>query len=148
MLIIGTFEHSLELEQALAAVERIGVNPARILAVGMDASTDPRTVAGKRTVDGVEVGLACATALAVIGSSVGFILAWGPIVWGLIAALAGFAIGYALRSLGSKRTGSHRRPRTPWPEVTVFVECLDEQSQEIRGILRRYGALSTGCHTR
>lgn len=38
-----------------------------------------------------------ATAFSVIGASIGFKLAWGPIYWGLISAFAGFIVGFAIR---------------------------------------------------
>nr|WP_255654723.1 hypothetical protein [Cohnella sp. REN36] len=147
-MVIGTFEQTLELEQALVEIERLGVNPARILAVGMDTAPDPKASAEKRSVDGIEVGLACATASAVIGASCGFALPWGPIWWGLIGAFGGFAIGYAIRVLAGRHAGTGRRPRTPWPEVAVFVECGEELGAQISGIFRRYGALSVGSHRR
>ena len=41
--------------------------------------------------------MALATAFSVIGASIGFKLAWGPIYWGLIGAFIGFVLGLAIR---------------------------------------------------
>src|SRR5699024_12230010 len=50
--------------------------------------------------DGVsllDVGLVLGTAFAVVGTSIGFKLYLGPIVWGLMAGLIGFTLGLAIR---------------------------------------------------
>jgi hypothetical protein len=44
----------------------------------------------------IEVGMACATGFSVLGASAGFVLAWGPVIWGLLAACFGFGIGFGL----------------------------------------------------
>jgi hypothetical protein len=41
--------------------------------------------------------MALATAFSVVGASVGFILAWGPIYWGLIGADIGFLLGLGIK---------------------------------------------------
>jgi len=37
------------------------------------------------------------TAFSVVGTSVGFRLAWGPIFWGLVSAIIGFILGVLIR---------------------------------------------------
>lgn len=146
MLVVGAFEHSLELEQALNELEHNGVPRSSILIVPMD--TDPDTTyqfVSKRDdlhYKGIEVGIACATAFAVVGTSVGFVLAWGPIVWGLISALAGFIIGFGVIFLTKKK--NYRQLPKKLPEITVIIQCPKNQSPAVMKILWKYPVLSVG----
>ena len=70
--------------------------------------------------------MACATASSVVGTSVGFILKWGPIFWGLLFALIGFTIGFGIYLLVKK--GTYRNLPNKLPEITVIVQCEEEKS--------------------
>lgn len=106
MIVIGAFRHSLDLEQALSVLERSGIPRKQLLVVAMDGEPDVPMPYSSRTKDlhsqGVELGFACATGLAVIGASTGFIAPWGPILGGLAAAILGFGIGFG--TLDSRQT--------------------------------------------
>ncbi|MDG0790333.1 hypothetical protein OMP38_05315 [Cohnella ginsengisoli] len=141
MLLIGCFAHSLALEQALADIERSGIERKHILAVVMNLRSDPDPEAKQS--DAIEMGAAWATACAVIGVAAGFGLAWGPIVWGLIGTAAGFGAGFSLHRIwlrGPVRFGS----KTNVPEVTVIVQCPAALSHDVRLAMYRRGALSVG----
>jgi len=146
MLVIGNFEHSIELEQVLAILENGGISRQRFLVISMD--TDPPSALQylgsplDRHSRGVEAGMAVATAASVVGTSCGFILAWGPIFCGLAAALIGFVVGFGLYRLLNK--GTHPKPEK-LPEVTVIIQCLEDQSALIIDTMWQYRALSVGC---
>ena len=146
MLVIGTFEHSIELEQVLAVLEHRGISRKHIMVVPMD--TDPKTstlFTGKSQdfyYKGIEVGVACATASSVIGTSIGFILALGPVFWGLAAALMGFAIGFGIYAFARK--GNLRRLPKKLPEITVIVQCMEEQSLLVEETMWKYSVLTVG----
>lgn len=146
MLIIGTFEHSIELEQALAVLEHSGISRNHILVVLMDTDPGPPIQPiGKsrgRYYKGIEVGMACATASSVIGTSVGFVLKWGPIFWALITAFAGFTIGFGIYLFANK--GKHRQLPKKFPEITVIVQCPQDQSTQVKEIMWKYYALTVG----
>lgn len=146
MLIIGTFEHSIELEQALTVLEQKGISKKSILVVPMDS--DPKTYmqfTGKsqnRFYKAIEVGMACATASCVIGTAIGFSLTWGPVFWALIGAAAGFAIGFGLYTIAHK--GNYRNLPKVLPEVTVIVRCQEEMSSRVMETMWRYNVLTVG----
>ena len=94
---------------------------------------------------GVEIGMACATALSVIGTCIGFILPLGPIVWGLGLSGIGFAIGYVIYYLFNKNT--HRHIPKKLPEVTVIVECSENQSSSVVDLMWKYRVLTVGKST-
>lgn len=146
MLIIGTFEHCIELEQALAILEHSGIPREHILVVPMDTDPQPpiklATKLGDRYSAAIEIGMACATGCSAMGTCFGFILTWGPIFWGLLAALIGFIIGFGLYLLVNK--GAHRHLPKRLPEVTVIVQCPKEQSILVMETMWQYRVLTIG----
>lgn len=90
----------------------------------------------------IEVGMASATASAVIGTAVGFSLELGPILWGLIATFIGFNVGYWLYLFIKK--GLHTKRDNDLPEVIVIVQTSREQSVRFIETMWKYGALTVG----
>ncbi|MBC8062990.1 MAG: hypothetical protein H7Y18_20355 [Clostridiaceae bacterium] len=147
LIIIGTFQHSNELELLLASLENNHIARKYIMVVPMDV--DPKNPfqfqSRKRDLyyKAMEVGIACATGLSVVGASMGFILKWGPVFWGLIASIIGFLIGFGIY-LFLKKFSIYRHLPSKLPEVTVVVQCQDEQSGLIIDGMWKYCALTVG----
>lgn len=151
MLIVSTFEQTLQVEQALSVLERSGIDRKSILVVPLDPYKKNPNHLEIRGEDikakGLEVGMVVATALSVIGASIGFKLKWGPIVWGLAYAFIGLFIGigavWIYRISKGERTFT-RSPKRPFPEIAVIVQCAEAMSTEVRQILWQYRAISVG----
>ncbi|UJF32906.1 DUF5683 domain-containing protein [Paenibacillus hexagrammi] len=147
--IVGTFEHSTELEQALSLLEHKGIERSRIVPILMNSSKENGSVTSgppsDRTMKAVELGMALATACGVIGISRGFILEWGPIIWGIISAVCGFLVGFSLFLLFTPRSG-HSLGKLPkrMPEVTLMIQCRQEEASSIQDILWLHKAISVG----
>lgn len=149
MLILSTFEHSLEIEEALAVLEHMGIGRQRIMLVAMDnpirLSAPCAVQASSRATLAFEVGMAAATALSVIGICYGFVLVWGPIIWGILTALAGFIIGFGItRWVQNAREAAGIKMKGRIPELTLIVRCPEEQLQDVCRVLSQYHALSVG----
>ncbi|HZG77922.1 MAG TPA: hypothetical protein VEZ72_18870, partial [Paenibacillus sp.] len=90
MQLFSTFEHSMFLELAIAALEKYGIRKERMLVVPLANRKEERKLFDTlHRADGaslIDLGMALATAFSVVSASVGFMLAWGPIYWGLIGA--------------------------------------------------------------
>src|SRR5699024_10550104 len=101
MQLFSTFDHNIYLEMAISKLEEQGIHREYIFAVPLDNRKNERRLFDNlHRSDGtslIDIGAALATAFSVIGVSVGFKLAWGPIVWGLLTALCGFILGVAIR---------------------------------------------------
>ncbi len=147
MIVIGTFLHSLDLELLLAQVEKSPVARKHIMVVPMDMDQEtPARLEDQKTHlrhNGAEVGMACATGFSVFGASAGFVLAWGPVIWGLIAAAIGFGAGFGIyywtRKLGRVRNLPNRLP-----ELIVLVQCGDQQAGLIKDAMWKHSALTVG----
>ena len=147
MLVFGTFEHSIELELFLTTLEKHdGISRDHILVVPMDTDPKPHIQLISKSRDlyskGFEVGMAAATASSVVGTSVGFILQWGPIVWGLLSALIGFTIGFGIYFLAKK--SSYRKLPNRLPEITVIVQCDEEKSRIVMENMWKHRVLTVG----
>ncbi|MFB9324785.1 hypothetical protein ACFFSY_02375 [Paenibacillus aurantiacus] len=148
MLVIGSFQITTELEQVLALLENTGIGRDRIMAVPMDIDETNDALepiqSRDRRAGGFEMAMACATAFAVIGTSRGFIWAWGPIIWGILSAIIGFGFGLLLHIAITMIKGG--RPRKPGqlPEVTLLVRCQPESVEAVRRLLWQHQALSVG----
>lgn len=139
MLIIGLFKQSIELEQALAELEKI-ISRERILIAFMDSGENKNDLNNPHA---FEVGISFGTAGAVIGASCGFVLTLGPILWGLFGTAIGFALGllaYSLVKNGRKRQKQADR----MDEATIIIQCEAEQTRKIIMLLQKYQALSVG----
>ncbi|WP_201007771.1 hypothetical protein [Paenibacillus glycanilyticus] len=145
MIIIGTFKHSIELEHALTKLESLGLSKERLLVVCMDKesktfqSDKPNKESSLST--GIEIGLAFATGLSVIGTSLGFIWTWGPVIWGLIFAFIGFFLGFGINTVFAKKHQEHNRHKA---EVTVIVQCQAAQADEVQQVMWTNRALTVG----
>jgi hypothetical protein len=148
MLVFCTFEQSMELESVLARLEGIGIAREDLLAVPMDpvSSEQPGSVIHtERSTTVFDVGMATATAAAVIGMSMGFVLTWGPVICGLLFAVTGFLVGAAVRMLLNKRSIARKRDKlAESKEVTVVISCPREKLSEIRTLIEHYGAITVG----
>ncbi|CAN7549156.1 hypothetical protein LJR153_003970 [Paenibacillus sp. LjRoot153] len=149
MLIISTFEHSIEVEEALAVLERMGLPRNEIMTIMMDnymeiPDHNYNSNPNKKML-AFEVGMATSTGFAVIGISLGFMLYLGPIIWGVIGAICGFMTGYYLtRFIQTKLLKHVIRKKERLPELAVIIQCQEERFQEVKHVLWEYQALSVG----
>ncbi|WP_059105710.1 hypothetical protein [Shouchella shacheensis] len=146
MQIFATFEHSIFLELALSDLEKKGITKNNILAVSLDNRLEERRLFDTlHQADGVSLfdkGAALAVVFSVIGTSIGFVLRWGPIWWGLIGATFGFLLGFSIDVLILKMV--HKRKRVSkgkQSEVILVINCRPEQVETVEHILWEHLAL-------
>jgi hypothetical protein len=144
--IFSTFEHSSYLELAITSLEKVGVKKESILAVPLINRVEERRLFDTlHRADGISLfdkGAAIGTAFSVVGASVGFILEWGPIYWGLIGAATGFILGFIIDYIIYKVV--HKRNRVvkgKKSEVVLVVECQKELAEKVEEVLWEHLAL-------
>ncbi|WP_421385235.1 hypothetical protein ACOJQI_10875 [Bacillus salacetis] len=146
MQLFSTFIHSSFIEMAVATLEKKGISKEKIFIVPLDNRTEERQVFDTiHRSDGtslIDVGAALATAFAVIGASIGFKLAWGPIYWGLIGAAAGFLLGFGIRLYTEKVIKKKKRLlKGKHSELILIVECEESEGEMVENILFNHYAL-------
>ncbi|MCT8139930.1 hypothetical protein H1D32_20850 [Anaerobacillus sp. CMMVII] len=146
MQIFSTFEHSTYLELAITSLEKVGIKKQQILAVPLTNRVEERRLFDTlHRADGVSLfdkGAAIGTAFSVIGASVGFVLEWGPIYWGLIGAAGGFVIGFLIDYFIFKVIHKRKRElKGKKSEVVVVIDCSDELVEKVEKVLWDHLAL-------
>ncbi|WP_188733469.1 hypothetical protein [Oceanobacillus neutriphilus] len=146
MQIYAILENSIYIEMAIATLEKKGIPKPSIYAIPLDnRSEDRKLFDSLHNSDGtslIDIGIALATAFSVIGTSIGFELAWGPIYWGLITALIGFALGVAIRLFTEKVLKKRKRLlKGKRPEVILIIECEKTMAELVENILWEHFAL-------
>ncbi|MGM0904693.1 MAG: hypothetical protein ACQEXB_26975 [Bacillota bacterium] len=146
MQVFSTFENNSFLEIAISMLEKNGIKKESIFAVPLDNRTEDRKIFDSlHRSDGtslIDIGAALATAFSVIGASIGFELAWGPIYWGLISASIGFILGVAIRLFTEKVIKRKKRLlKGKQSEVILIIDCEESQEELVENILWSHYAL-------
>jgi hypothetical protein len=147
MHVISSFDHSIYVELAITALIEEGISKHQIMAISLDNNKrQPKLFDTIHHSDGyslLDTGSACATALAVIGSSYGFVLKGGPIMWGCTGAVVGFLIGFTIDILLKKRD---KKPnmKNKISEVVILVDCSREEAVIVETVLWNHYALGVG----
>jgi hypothetical protein len=143
LYVIATFEQTIFLELVITALEQKGIVKERILAVPMDKRTEPRKLFDTiHRSDGFSMFDAAAilgTCFMLLGSIYGYILKWGPIIWGIIGAVFGILLGFVLKlSLVKKKNYGTKNITS---EVVLIIRCEEHQWETIEKILWENTAL-------
>jgi hypothetical protein len=143
LYVIATFEQTIFLELVITALEQKGIVKEKILAVPMDKRTEPRKLFDTiHRSDGFSMFDAAAilgTCFMLLGSIYGYILKWGPIIWGIIGAVFGILLGFVLKLLLVKKRNYGTKNITS--EVVLIIRCEEHQWETIEKILWENTAL-------
>jgi hypothetical protein len=139
--VIATFEQSLFLEMAITALQQKGISQAHILAVPLDKRQEPRQLFDTiHRADGfslLDLAAVLGTVFMLLGAIYGSVLAWGPIIWGIIGAcgglIPGFLIKYTILKRRIQKNGGD--PKKITSEVVVMVVCKEWQLQSVEQTL-------------
>ncbi|MBM7656423.1 hypothetical protein [Neobacillus cucumis] len=146
MQLFSTFETTEFLEMAISTLEKKGIKKESIFAVPLDNRKEDRKIFDTlHRSDGtslIDIGIGLATAFSVIGASIGFKLAWGPIYWGLIGAFVGLVLGFAIRLVMELVVKKNKRVlKGKHSEVILIVDCEESQAELIENILWSHFAI-------
>lgn len=140
MQLFSTFDNNLYLEMAISTLEKNGIKKEHIFAIPLDNRVETRKVFDSvHKSDGIslfDIAVALATAFSVIGVSIGFNMAWGPIWIGIISAFTGFVIGLVIRLFTNvifKRRKRILKGKTS--EVILIIDCQERQGELVENIL-------------
>jgi hypothetical protein len=138
MYIVSTFEHSIYLELAITAIQMKGIKKENIMAVSMDKKGEERmlfdTIHSSDGISLLDLPAILAVIFGVFGGIYGFILKWGPLLWGLIAIAAGAIVGFVIKLIITKKY-RHRQNDKRGTEVVVIIECIESQLEMVKDML-------------
>jgi len=146
MQLFATFKHHISLEMCIATIEKNGVPKENIYTIPLDTRQGKLKLFDTMDqADGLslmDIGLVLGTAFSVIGTSIGFKLYWGPIIWGLIAAFIGFMLGLAIRLFVELVFKKRRRiKKEKHSEMILIIDCQETQAELMESILWEHFAL-------
>ncbi|MEQ8200205.1 MAG: hypothetical protein ABRQ24_02160 [Syntrophomonadaceae bacterium] len=155
MFVAGSFEYNLHLELAISELEKKGIPRDAIAAFIMDSRVEERKILDTiHRADGISSFDAAAllgTFLMLLGAIYGFVLPWGPIIWGIIGFITGSVLGflgdvfiarlYKRRDSGGK-TGTNKGKAV---QVVLIVECDRARESIVRDIMWDNLALGVGA---
>jgi hypothetical protein len=149
MIVIATFENSLFIELAISALEQNGVPKEKIFAAPLDKRKDPRKLFDTiHRADGLslfDLGAILGTCLMLLGAIYGYILDWGPIIWGIIGALSGVIIGIIVKLVLFKKNKKKNPNKKIASEIVLIIRCEEQQKEKIEAILWDNIALGLTC---
>lgn len=144
MYIVSTFDHSNYLELAITAIQMKGIEKENILGVSMDKRGESSklfdTLHSSDGLSLLDLPIIFATLFCLVGSIYGFILAWGPVLWGLIGLLSGFSLGFIIKLITTKKY-DNRQEKLRATEVVLIISCQENQSDMVKEILWENHAL-------
>ncbi|AAK80548.1 hypothetical protein BJV85_001290 [Clostridium acetobutylicum] len=144
MYVISTFEHSVYLELAITAIEMKGIKKERIMSIPMDKKGEERMLFDSiQSSDGLSL-FDLPSILAVIGgifgSIYGFVLKWGPILWGLIGIVSCSCVGFVIKLIVTRKYRDEQKC-SERSEVVLIIECDDSKVEMVKDILWKNNAL-------
>jgi hypothetical protein len=144
MNIISTFEYSNYLELAITEIQMKGIPKENILAVPMDKRNEKRklfdTIHHSDSLSLLDLPMILGTFFMIFGAVYGFILKWGPLIWGLIAMFIGFGLGLIIKLYTTKRQAQGQKSLKS-TEVVLIIECAENQMDMIQQTLWKNHAL-------
>jgi hypothetical protein len=144
MYIVSTFDHSVYLELAITAIQMKGIKKEDIMAVPIDKKGEYRTLFDSiHSSDGLslfDLPSILAVIFAIFGGIYGFVLKWGPLIWGLIAIATGFSIGLIIKLIVTKKYNDRQKDKRG-VEVVLIIECPENQLEMVKDTLWSHNAL-------
>jgi len=138
MYVFATFDHSNYLELAITAVQMKGIAKESILGISMDKKGEETKLFDSiHSSDGLsllDLPILLATFFCLLGSIYGFVLTWGPVLWGIIGIIGGFSLGLIIKLITTKKY-NNRQKSLKSPEVVLVIECKDEQMEMVKDLL-------------
>lgn len=143
MFVIATFENSIYIELAISELEQQGITKEMILAAPLDKRREPRrlfdTIHQSDGFSLFDVPSIFGTCLMLLGTIYGYVLEWGPIIWGIIGAVSGLLLGFFIKMIFLKKTGSGSKNISS--EIVLMIRCEETKSEMIEKILWDHLAL-------
>lgn len=145
MYVIASFHYSLHTELAVSQLVEKGLKKEQIFVVPLELKGETReildTIHHSDGVSMIDGGAVLGTALMTLGVIYGFILEWGPIIWGLMGLATGFLMGFLIDFLITKTKHSKNRRQGTMAELIVWVNCQEGQVEMVKNTLGGHLAL-------
>lgn len=148
MYVVASFKLNKNLERSIAELEFNGINRKKILALPLAVPFE-QNIHDSYKKKLFETAPILVTIFALFGSIYGFILKWGPVLWGLIGVGLGIIIGVVFDFLRTKKMRKEAMfEDRKLTEVFLLIHCSDEdQAAKVKALIVKWSPLgiSTYC---
>lgn len=139
MYVVAAFQHSKNIEMAIADLENMGLENQKILVLPLDKRNDKTkifdSIYAANGESYVDLAAIFGMLFMLLGGIYGFILKWGPILWALIGLIAGFIIGFLIRFVYNKSKKHQKKLEDSKTEIVIIIHCDDLQEEKVKEIL-------------
>lgn len=136
MYILATFESSNFIELAISKLQNFGITKEQILAAPLDKPAEARQLFDSiHRSDGHSLFDAAAilgTCGMLLGAIYGYVLYWGPIIWGIIGAVSGLLVGFFIKLAMTKKSKNGVKKTS---EIILMIHCEESQKEIIEIVL-------------
>lgn len=144
MYIVSTFDHSVYLELAITAIQMRGIKKENIMAIPIDKKGEERALFDSmHSSDGLslfDLPAILAVIFGIFGGIYGFVLKWGPFIWGLIAIALGLILGFVIKLIVTKKYSDRQKDKRG-TEVVLIIDCNENQLDMVKDTLWSHNAL-------
>lgn len=148
MYVTASFEHSIKLEIAISELEQKGIRADNICVIPMNAPQKSMQMFDTiHRADGMSIfdlPTILGTIFMLFGVMWGFVLEWGPIIWGLFGLFAGGVSGFVFKYLYYRLYVQKQQPAGKTTEVMVIVGCHQAEAEMVERVLAGHLAISVG----
>lgn len=148
MYFFATFEYSNLIELALSELERNNIKRTQILVVPLDKRVGKTKLFdslhesdGKSLFD---LTSSFGVVFMLLGVIYGFVLAWGPIIWGLIGLVAGGILGTVIGVIFKKKHEKTLNSNNKTGEIILMIQCEESNAAIVEEILWDHFAIGVG----
>ncbi len=146
MYVLASFNYCFHTELAVSEMVEKGLKNEQIFILPLELRGEPRqildTIHHSDGVSMIDGGAILGTVFMTLGVIYGFILEWGPIIWGLIGLAGGFLLGCLIDYFWGKTRHSKNRRNDSMGEVIIMVDCKEDQLDMVKNTL--WGHLALG----
>jgi len=139
MYIISAFTFSTHLELAIGYLEKMGIDKDKILALPLDKRDEKRklfdTINQSDGISLFDVSSILGTLFMLLGGIYGYLLEWGPIIWGLIGLAFGAVLGFIIDIIPKGKKHSKTKLNDIATEVFLMIQCENSQIASVEKIL-------------
>ena len=143
MYLVASFEYSDNLEIAIANIKEIGMTADNIFAIPLDLRDGTKelidTLDRSDHASYLDVVAVLGSFGMLLGSIYGFVLEWGPFIWGLLGFVVGAGIGLIIGLLRTKNKNKSIEAKKT--EVFLLIKCTRIEMPSIKKILWSHSTL-------
>lgn len=140
MYVVASFKLNKNLERVIAELEYIDISRKNILALPLAKTVGQETQKSYHQ-RSFEIMPILGTIIMLFGAIYGFILNWGPILWGLIGLGIGVLIGGVIDMIRIKkrRNKEIHKQNDALTEVFLMVHCLNkDQAHQVKHLIWKW----------